>query len=282
MVTEQKRTVAFQGERGAFSEIAAEKYFIKDVLTTPFYSFEEVFSQVKRGSVDYGIIPIENTLYGSVFENYDLLLNYSLQIIAEINLQIHHYLLADKKYTISDLKKIYSHPQAIGQCSAFLKKLKNVEIIPSYDTAGSVIISKENKKESTAAIASIRASEIYGMKILKKQIQNNRENYTRFLIIAKKKNTGIIRNPKTSICFDLKSIPGALHKALGVFASRGIDLVKIESRPIPHKPFQYTFYIDLIGNLNDKKIKNTLKGLTEIALSIKKFGSYQIGKTYTS
>ena len=282
MITKQLQTVAFQGERGAFSEIAAEKFFNKKILTIPFYSFDEVFSEVRKGNVDYGIIPIENTLHGSVFENYDLLLNYSLPITGEINLQIHHYLMASKKYIISELKKIYSHPQAIGQCSAFLKNLKNVEIVPSYDTAGSVIISKENKEEPTAAIASIRASEIYGMKILKKQIQNNKENYTRFLIISKKKNSGIISNPKTSICFDLKSIPGALHKALGVFASRGINLVKIESRPIPHKPFQYTFYIDLIGNLNDKKIKSTLKDLSEIALSIKKFGSYLIGKIYSS
>jgi prephenate dehydratase len=282
MTTKKTQIVAFQGERGAFSEIAAEKYFDKGIITTPFYSFEEVFSEVKKGSVDYGVIPIENTLYGSVFENYDLLLNYSMPVIGEINLQIHHYLLAAKKYVVRELKKIYSHPQAIGQCSVFLKKLKNAEIIPSYDTAGSVIISKENKEEPTAAIASIRASEIYGMKILKKQIQNNTENYTRFLIISKKKNSGTISNPKTSICFDLKSIPGALHMALGVFASRGIDLVKIESRPIPHKPFQYTFYIDLIGNLTDKKIKDTLRGLSEIALSIKKFGSYQIGKTHTS
>ena len=282
MINDQSPIVAFQGERGAFSEIAAEKYFGKNVAATPFYSFEEVFSEVRQNHVDYGIIPIENTLYGSVFENYDLLLHYSLPIIGEVNLQIHHYLMAAKKYALTELKKIYSHPQAIGQCSALLKKLKNAEIVPSYDTAGSVILSKENKEEPSAAIASIRASEIYEMKILKKQIQNNRENYTRFLIIGKKKNVGEIHNPKSSICFDLKSMPGALHKALGVFASKGIDLVKIESRPIPHKPFQYTFYADLIGNLNDKKIKQALKDLTAIAISIKKFGSYQMGKTYTS
>lgn len=274
--------IAFQGERGAFSEIAAKKYFGSKADTSPSFSFNDVFLKVKNNKVDYGILPIENSLYGSVFESYDLLLKYSLKVSGELNLQINHYLLADKNYPLSKLKKIYSHPQALGQCSIFLKKLKNTELVPTYDTAGSAFISSQNKNEPSAAIASRQAGEIYKLKVLKKNIQNNKENFTRFLIINKKSTNEKIKNPKTSICFELKSIPGALFKALRVFASRGIDLVKIESRPIPHKPFQYVFYIDFIGNLNGKKIKQALKELSGISLNVKKFGTYELGKTYKS
>lgn len=274
--------VAFQGERGAFSEIAAKKYFGTKSYTSPSFSFNDVFLKVKNNKVDYGILPIENSLYGSVFESYDLLLKYSLKVAGELNLQINHYLLADKNYPLSKLKKIYSHPQALGQCSIFLKKLKNVELVPTYDTAGSAFISSQNKIEPSAAIASKQAGEIYKLNILKKDIQNNKANFTRFLIVTKKDKKEKIKNPKTSICFELKSIPGALFKALSVFALREIDLVKVESRPIPHKPFQYVFYIDFLGNLKDKKIMQALKQLAEISLNIKKFGTYETGKTFKS
>ena len=274
--------VAFQGERGAYSEIASKKMFGEKIKISPSFSFGEVFSKVKSGSVDYGVVPIENTLYGSVFETYDLLLNYSLSIVGELNLQINHHLLANRKYALSKIKKVYSHPQALGQCSDFLKKLKNAEIIPAYDTAGSAMISLKNNGESIAAIASREAADIYNLKILKSHIQNNKENFTRFLAISRKKKNLKIEKPKTSICFELKSIPGALYRALSVFALRDIDLLMIESRPIPHKPFQYIFYADLSGSLNDPQIKLALKHLAEISLSIKKFGTYETGKTYKS
>lgn len=274
--------VAFQGERGAYSEIASKKLFGEKIKLSPSFSFEEVFTKVKSGIVDYGVIPIENTLYGSVFETYDLLLNYSLDIVGELNLQINHHLLASKKYAISRIKKVYSHPQALGQCSNFLKKMKSAEVIPAYDTAGSALISLKNNGEPTAAIASREAAEIYNLKILKSGIQNNKENFTRFLAISKKKKKIKIAQPKTSICFELKSMPGALYRALSVFALRDIDLLMIESRPIPHKPFQYMFYADLRGSLTDSRIKLALKHLAEISISIKKFGTYETGKTYKS
>jgi len=277
--------VAFQGERGAFSETAAKKYFGADLSVSPSFSFDEVFSKVKnpaKGGVDCGIIPIENTLYGSIFETYDLLLKYSLTIVAELNLQINHHLLSNHDYKLSQLKKIYSHPQALGQCSHFLKKIKNAEIIPAYDTAGAVLISSQNLHEPTAAIASKEAAEIYKMKILKSSIQNNKDNFTRFIIISRNKLTEKFAHPKTSICFELKSIPGVLFKALSVFALREIDLVKIESRPIPHKPFQYIFYADLLGGLSEKRIKLAINHLAEISINIKQFGSYEVGKIYKS
>jgi chorismate mutase/prephenate dehydratase len=273
--------VAFQGEKGAYSEIAAESYFDKSIKTLPSYSFEEVFIKVRRGVARRGVIPIENTLYGSVFENYDLLLKYHVSVIAELNLQINHYLISSERHSLSKLKKIYSHPQAIGQCSKFLNGLK-VEIVPSYDTAGSALLSMRNVDEPTAAITSYRAAKIYNMKILKKNIQNNKVNYTRFFVISKKKSDEEPKHPKSTLSFDLKSIPGALHKALGVFANAEIDLSMIESRPIPHKPFQYTFYIDITGSLNDKKIKTALKKLSELTVTIRRIGTYEKGKTYKS
>jgi prephenate dehydratase len=278
----KNQTVAFQGEHGAFSEIAAESYFGKSIRRIPSYSFEEVFNKVRKGFANYGIIPIENTLYGSVFENYDLLLNYKIIVIGELNLQINHCLISSKKYQLNEIKKIYSHPQALGQCSQLLKSLNDVEIIPSYDTAGSALLALKDNENPSAAIASSRAAMIYKMKILKKNIQNKKINYTRFFIISKKQSLAEPKNPKSTLSFDLKSIPGALYKALGVFANAEINLSMIESRPIPHKPFEYTFYIDISGSLNEKRINAAIKKLSELTISIKKIGTYEKGKTYQS
>lgn len=274
--------IAFQGERGAFSEIASKKLFGENIFISPSFSFDEVFQKVKNGEVNYGVIPVENTLTGIIFETYDLLLKYSLTIVGELNLQINHQLIANKNYNLNEIKKVYSHPQALGQCSEFIKTLKNAEAIPAYDTAGSALLFKDKKHEGIAAIASREAAKIYNLKILKKDIQNNKENFTRFLAISKKKITSKFINPKTSICFELKSIPGALFKALSVFALRDIDLLKIESRPIPHKPFQYIFYIDLAGSLEDSSVKLAINHLAEISISITKFGTYESGSTYKS
>jgi len=281
--------VAFQGEQGAYSEIAALKYFNDRVINkarssvhlVACYSFQDVFQKIQNGECEYGIIPIENSSYGSVFDTYDLLQQYHFKIIGELNLQITHHLLGLKKIPFNKIKKIYSHPQALGQCSKFIKTLKNIKIIPTYDTAGSAKILIDNKEEDVAIIASRESARIYNLKILKSAIQNNKENYTRFLIINKKQTKTKFDKPKSSISFELKSMPGALFKALSVFALRDIDLVKIESRPIPHKPFEYLFYADLMGNLKDDKIKKALSHLSELAISIKDFGTYEIGKTYT-
>jgi prephenate dehydratase len=277
-------TIAYQGETGAFSELAAKKFFGEKILLSPSLTFEVVFKKVKSGEADYGVVPVENSLYGSVFETFDLLLKNTFKIVGELNLQINHYLMSNKKYDLKQIKKIYSHPQALGQCSVFLKSLKNTEVLPVYDTAGAAKIISSHKEDNSAAIASKIAAEEYGLKIIKSYVQNNEKNFTRFLVIAKNQKTIKLycREFKTSICFELKSIPGALYKALSVFALRDINLTKIESRPIPHKAFQYMFYIDLIGNIRDKKIKLALNHLREISQSVKIFGSFCIGKTYSS
>ncbi len=276
------KKIAFQGERGAFSEIAALHFFGDEIQLLPSLTFDEVFNKVKNNKAEYGVVPVENSLYGSVFETYDLLLHYSLSVAGELNLAINHNLLAFKKYPVNKLQSVYSHPQALGQCSGYLRKLKGTEIIPSYDTAGAAIMLTKVPDKPVAAIASKKAAEVYGLKILKKNIQNNRDNFTRFLIISRKRSKINSEQTKTSVCFELKSIPGALFKALSVFALRDIDLVKIESRPIPHKPFQYLFYADLLGNLSEKRIKNALKHLEEISINIRTFGSYRLGKSYSS
>ncbi|MCX6149039.1 MAG: prephenate dehydratase [Ignavibacteriales bacterium] len=278
------KTIAYQGETGAYSELAAKKFFGDKIYLSPSLTFEIVFNKVKNGEADFGVVPVENSLYGSVFETYDLLLQHTFKIVGELNLQINHFLMSHKKYKVNQLKKIYSHPQALGQCSNFLRSLKTTEIFPVYDTAGAAKIISIQKEDFAAAVASKFAAEEYRLKIIKGHIQNNKENFTRFLVIAKKKITSGKGGEdfKTSICFELKSIPGALFRALSVFALRDINLAKIESRPIPHKAFQYMFYIDLIGSLSDRKVKLAVNHLKEISKSVKIFGSYDVGETYLS
>jgi prephenate dehydratase len=272
--------VAYQGERGAFSEIAAKRFFGDSISLFPAATFNDVFSKIKSGITDYGIVPVENSLYGSIFESFDLLLKYKYFIHAELRLKINHHLLSIKNLPESKIEKVISHPQALGQCSNYLSENKKIEIVPSYDTAGSAKFLLDNPNANWAIIASEQASKVYSLKILKKNIQNNQENFTRFLVISNKRNRSKILSPKSSISFELKSMPGALFKALSVFALREIDLLRIESRPIPDKPFQYRFYCDLKGDLSNSIIKNAIKHLNEISLSISKFGSYEEGMTF--
>ena len=177
--------IAFQGEHGAYSELASKKFFGEDAQLSPTFSIDEVFEKVKTGKAEFGVVPVENSSFGSIFETYDYLLKYHLAIKGELNLQINHYLLAQKKYKLEEIKKVFSHPQALGQSSVFLKTLKNAKIHPAYDTAGSAIISEQGQGEPVAIVAGKNAAKIYGLKILKSNIQNNKENFTRFLIISK-------------------------------------------------------------------------------------------------
>lgn len=276
------KIAAYQGEPGAYSEMASINYFgSKNLRLSPSVTFDAVFKKVSSGEAAFGVVPIENSLYGSVFETYDLLLNYTLTIVGELNLQIHHYLLAKEKYSVSQIRRIYSHPQALGQCSKFLTKLKNTEVIPEYDTAGAAKI-VSSLDVPAAAIASKNAAEKYNLKVISDNIQNEKKNYTRFLVISKKAMEAPLKDSKTSICFDLNSTPGSLFRALSVFALRDIDLTKIESRPKPAKTFQYLFYVDLKGSLKDKKVVNALNHLKEISNSVRVLGSYGIGKTFSS
>jgi prephenate dehydratase len=231
-----------------------------------------VFESVVSDACAAALIPIENSLAGSIHQNYDLLLRHDLHIVGEYLLRVQHCLIALPGVSKSDIKKVISHPQALGQCAAYLRAL-GVKAEQAYDTAGSVKIVKESGARDTAAIASRRAAEIYKMEILEEGIEDNPENYTRFLAIAKE---AIVPNgeAKTSIVFTLKNQPGALFKALSVFALRDIDLTKIESRPLQGKPWEYLFYIDFIGAAHEETACKALDHLGEYALMLRVLGSY--------
>lgn len=267
--------VAFQGERGAFSEEAAFSFFGNKIETVGYKSFSDVFGAVEKGKVDFGIVPIENTLEGTVGQNYDLLLKSRVKIFGEKILRIQHCLVAPKGTKLSSIKKVYSHPQALGQCREFLEK-KKLEAVAAYDTAGSVKLIAEGKLEkNAAAIASERAARVYQMKILKKGIETNKKNFTRFFIISKKEAKEAKEN-KTSIVFSTLHVPGALFKALAPFAKRNINLTKIESRPIVGRPWEYNFYLDFEGHKSDKNVKEALKELKKYTTFLKVLGSYPI------
>ncbi|TAK58249.1 MAG: prephenate dehydratase [Bacteroidetes bacterium] len=272
------RSVAFQGEHGAFSEQAALHFFKKNVRPVPYRSFDEVFTAVQLKKCHYGIIPIENSLGGSILQNYDLLLRYNLNIVGEIKLRVNHALIANKGTTMKKVRFIYSHPQALAQCERFLKRLKKIEAVAMYDTAGAVKYIKEERRADAAAIANEEAAALYGLTILKHNIESDHRNYTRFLLLSR---TPEIANAyaKTSIVFSLKDMPGALFKALSVFALRDINLHKIESRPIIGKPWEYLFYVDFEGSILEAESKNALRHLEEITHQLKILGCYPEGTT---
>jgi prephenate dehydratase len=268
--------IAFQGEAGAYSEQAVFEYF-GDVETVPCESFETVFDAVNSEMCQAALIPIENSLAGSIHQNYDLLLRNNLHIVGEHLLRVRHCLIAMPGVKKEDIKKAISHPQALGQCAGHLRS-RGIKAEQVYDTAGSVKMLKESGARDVAAIASRRAAELYGMQILEEGIEDNPENYTRFLAIQhdSKIPEGDPHQSlaKTSIVFTLKNVPGALFKALSVFALRDIDLTKIESRPLQGKPWEYLFYIDFIGATQDESSQKALDHLSEYALMLRVLGSY--------
>ncbi len=270
---------AFQGEYGAYSEEAGMKYFKGNAKSYPCHGFEDVFIAVKRGKVNYGVIPIENTLAGSLYKNYDYLQQYNLHIVGEYNHRIAHALIAFPGVQLKNIKRIYSHPSALMQCDKFLASLKQTEKIEYYDTAGSVMYVSKNTMKDAAAIASEFSAKSYGLNILKKSIQDEPENYTRFLILSKKRVINKSDKIKTSIVFSLPNEPGSLFKVLSVFTLRDINLTKIESRPLKTKPFEYYFYVDFFGSMNDSTCKKAINHLEEIAPYIKILGSYPVSHT---
>jgi len=263
--------VAFQGERGAFSEDAVITFF-GDAELSPSRYIGDVFEAVLRDDVDFGVVPVENSQAGSINDTYDLLLSYPLNIVGEIHLRISHCLMALPGESLDGIKVIYSHPQALAQCEEFLRKLK-VEIVPTYDTAGSAKKIKEAGLKACAAVASKRAAQIYGLEILADKIETNVNNYTRFFVISKNK-AGPAPKSKTSLVFSTNNLPGALYACLGAFANRGINLTKLESRPSKDKPWEYIFYVDFEGHIDDRVCQEALTELKQKTSFIKILGSY--------
>ncbi len=274
-MSQQDITVAFQGERGAYGEAAAVAYFGETVTPQPHNDFQKVFKAVTNGEAHLGILPIENTLFGSIHQNYDHLLRYKLSIIGEIQIPIAHQLIALPGVTLDEVKKVYSQPPALGQCIRSLERyLPAVEQVPTYDTAGGVKMIKEQQIQDGAGLASKRAAEIYGMNILQADMQDNDQNYTRFVIVSRDPVVPENGDTKTTIVYSFKDMPGALFKSLAVFALRDIDLTKIESRPLHGKRWEYFFYIDFLGNQNEERCQNALNNLAEITTYLRVLGSY--------
>jgi prephenate dehydratase len=265
--------IAFQGELGAFSHRAACKIFGIKIKPLHCPAFDDAFEAVARKKAAFAVIPIENTLAGSIHRNFDLLARHSLEVIAETSLRVEHSLIACPGVGLRQIRQIYSHPAALEQCGRMLHRLKGIEKISFYDTAGSVKYIRDRGLKNAAAIASEEAARIYGMEVLRRGIEDDPENYTRFLALARR---GVIPQGggKTSVVFGLRNEPGILFKALSVFALRNIDLTKIESRPIRGTPWEYLFYLDLRSDIRSRDCLNALRHLRELAPYLKVLGSY--------
>jgi len=275
------RLIAYQGEPGAYSEIAALRFG----EPKPCESFDDVFTAVTDGEADYAAIPIENSLGGSIHQNYDLLLRRPVVILAETFVKVEHCLLGLPGSSLEQATKAMSHPQALAQCHNFFATHPNVKAEATYDTAGSAKMVAEQGDPTALAIASKRAGELYGLEILKENLADEEWNITRFFCIAREDNeaglSGLrsqpdMANPKTSIVFSLHNEQGSLYKALATLAHRGIDLTKIESRPSRKKAFEYLFYADFIGHRDDPLIQRALDNLREFAPMLKVLGSYGV------
>jgi prephenate dehydratase len=263
--------VAFQGEPGAYSEMATIQYFRNSNLV-PMKSLQDVFDGLRHGDVDFGVVPIENSIEGSVNETYDLLLDTNFVVSGEIYQRVRHCLIVNKGGG-SDIRSVYSHPQALAQCRRYLQG-RNLATVAAYDTAGAVKMIKQKKNKKVAAIASRRAAELYEMDILEEGIEDSKNNFTRFLIMSKirTKSTG---RDGTSMIFSVKHIPGALFSILEEFANRNINLTKIESRPKKEKPWEYNFYVDFEGHIDNKIINVAVESIKKKAAFIKILGSYE-------
>jgi prephenate dehydratase len=274
--------IAYQGEPGAFSEAASHKV-TPEAEPVPCKAFEDVFAAVASGACALGVLPIENSIGGSIHRNFDLLLQNDLTIVGEVEVPVVHHLLALPETTLENIRRVYSHPQALAQCDRFLRTLQNVEVIASYDTAGSAKLVADGKMTDAAAIASARAADVFGLKALKSGIQDFDDNVTRFLVVQKPEHQVRLKPDatpdKTTIVFTLANEPGALFKALAVFALRGIDLTKLESRPFPERKWEYLFYVDLAASSHDENCQRALAHLAEFAPMLRVLGSYPSLKT---
>ncbi len=264
--------VAFQGEHGAFSEEAIRQHFGDEVDTLPCRSFEDIFAAVDEGRATFGAVPVENSVAGSINKAYDLLLEHDLKIWGEIFLRVRHNLIALPGTQLADIREVRSHPQALAQCERFLNR-HGWMAKPWYDTAGSVKDLANNPEPGVAVIASQLAAKIYDLDILVPGIEDLTFNYTRFFVIGRGEPP-YTPDAKTSLVFATAHSPGALVACLNEFASREINLTKLESRPRRNRPWHYVFYLDFEGHWQDEKQREALVALLARAAFVKLLGSY--------
>ena len=272
--------VAFQGELGAFSTDAAHQLLGNKIQLIPCETFDLMFAAVELKDADYCLAPLENSLFGSVYQNYDLLLKHDFQIVGETTLRIVHNLIVAPETKLEDVRMVYSHPVALGQCRNFLHANPVMKPIVAYDTAGSVKLIMASREAGAAAIASASAAEVYGAKVVVPSIEDDPQNFTRFSLLSRDDEAAShpppeIESAKTSIVFALENKTGSLYRAMAVFALRDLDLTKIESRPLIGRPWEYSFYLDFIGHTEEKRVQNALAHLAEFAANVKVLGCYK-------
>jgi chorismate mutase/prephenate dehydratase len=264
--------ISFQGERGSYSHEASERYFGEHVAARPCRTLRDVFRAVEARKVAFGIVPVENSYEGSINETYDLLATTTSKVCGEVQVRVRHCLIAKEGTRLSQIRTVYSHPQALAQCARFLRAHR-LEGVPSYDTAGSVKLVKEIQSPKVAAIASRRAAQLYSMQVISEGIEDSGTNYTRFLILGRKipPRSG---DDKTSVIFGVEHKPGSLYRALRALSNRRLNITNIESRPMKETPWQYNFFVDFQGHIQDRVCQKALKDLQQRSTFVKVLGSY--------
>ncbi len=271
------KRIAFQGEEGAYSEQAIFRHYGEEITPVPCHTLADVFEAVEREEVHEGMVPVENSQAGTINKTYDLLLDHELCITGELYLEINHCLLVNEGASIEEVERVYSHPQALLQCEEFLDEL-GVEKVPAHDTAGGASRVKESGDPAEAAIASSIAADVYGLHIAAEEIETRGTNTTRFLSVGREA-PDIRENCKTSVVFEARDIPAALYKCLGGFATNGVNLTKIESRPERNVNWKYLFYLDFEGHVEDPPVTRALDELDYFTVSCKIISSYPRGKS---
>jgi prephenate dehydratase len=273
--------VAFQGELGAFSQQAIRQFLGAGAQPVPCPRFDQAFAALATKRAAAAAVPIENTLHGSIYENYDLLMKHDFVITAETNVRVVHNLIAPPGLSFGKVRRAFSKDVALNQCRDFFARYPGIEQEIFYDTAGSVKMVMEQKPPGGAAIASALAAKIYGARILKREIEDDRQNYTRFFLLERagakpRPPQGSGRRPwKTSLVFSTRNVPGALFRGLAALALRDLNLTKVESRPLRGKPWEYLFYLDFLGRQDDEKVRHALGHLGELADYLRVLGTYR-------
>ncbi|WP_026881859.1 chorismate mutase [Clostridium akagii] len=270
---EKKYSVGFQGVPGSFSEEALIQYFGSNTISRSFSEFQDVFEALQNGKIDYGVLPVENSSTGGITEVYELLRKYGLYITGEKCIKVSHNLLGIKGAKLEDITEVYSHPQAFQQSNVFFKNYPNLNLVPYYNTATSAELVSKKNSNTIAAVASEKAADLYNLDILEKNINYNTQNYTRFIVISK--NVEVSENcNKISVVITVPHKTGSLYNILSNFAHNNLNMMKIESRPIEGKPWEYFFYIDFQGNLINPEIKKAVALIERNSSYFKLLGNY--------